>query len=606
MLKGTLDSYSKPATELKADALTDAIPTEKQQLRQKMIQYGADTWQKEGYIPTVRELNKKFKTRYDYGGYFKNINDFHNAVKELVGIDKIITKKQKERTEEKERRKQEIIDCYTSAVKNGYLLDVQELNEKFGMDISNYFTGGMKELKHITGTEDVKLPTKSLQKRREKKAKEIRDYIKRNPNAVHSDVTKSVGDPDLYIPGGINQVRKEQGINPKYGKITPEIREERGKEFVSYAKDYYNRTGCRPTLRKINKHFHTDCPNYIKMDELLQMARITKNAPTENAKKIKERNEANIEKIISSCKQIYQENGYVPTLAQVEKDLGLNVKYYSKCPFKEILSKANISGPTKFKKELIEKKQEESKRIENYIKKNPNARYHDIERLLNLKIRNYFSGGIRSIKKKFGFKPNEIRKRQLAETREIKEYVKENPDARNEMLEHYIQNLGSEEIVVGNIQYYGFKNVSDIRSEALKLIKNSPSLNKFIITPEIFAKALKNYYDGMGEEGANDRASHTLSFFDPSSDRIIDNILESEDRDSFYTLEEDGLLFRPPKDEVFLPDGRPWEIHYWELNKRKILELALSPKKKKIKKKKKDYSIYEGLPEEVWQRDKNA
>ena len=45
----------------------------------------------------------------------------------------------------------------------------------------------------------------------------------------------------------------------------------------------------------------------------------------------------------------------------------------------------------------------------------------------------------------------------------------------------------------------------------------------------------------MGEDESNYLAEHILNFFG-FSDRIIDNVLHPEDRDTFYMLEDAGLM----------------------------------------------------------------
>jgi DNA-binding transcriptional ArsR family regulator len=64
-----------------------------------------------------------------------------------------------------------------------------------------------------------------------------------------------------------------------------------------------------------------------------------------------------------------------------------------------------------------------------------------------------------------------------------------------------------------------------------------------MITVEELTTAIKNSIDnkGMLEEQANDLAQRVLNFFG-YSDRIIDNVLEPEDRDAFYMLEDAGIL----------------------------------------------------------------
>ncbi|MEW6070285.1 MAG: DUF6015 family protein [Candidatus Thermoplasmatota archaeon] len=123
-----------------------------------------------------------------------------------------------------------------------------------------------------------------------------------------------------------------------------------------------------------------------------------------------------------------------------------------------------------------------------------------------------------------------------------------------------------------------------------------------IITVEDLAKAIRNNIDkrGLTEDDALRMARHVLNFFG-FNDRIIDNVLEPEDRDAFYTLEEYGLLLTE-REEVTLNDGREWRVHYWRLHKDKILESVKVAKELEKKKETEDYSVYEELPEDVWRR----
>ncbi|MBS3790525.1 MAG: hypothetical protein KGY66_06385, partial [Candidatus Thermoplasmatota archaeon] len=92
--------------------------------------------------------------------------------------------------------------------------------------------------------------------------------------------------------------------------------------------------------------------------------------------------------------------------------------------------------------------------------------------------------------------------------------------------------------------------------------------------------AIKNSIDekGMETSAAQMMAEHVLNFFG-FNDRIIDNILEQEDRDVFYMLEDAGLL-TTEREETTLYDGREWRIHYWLFEKEKIIEKIRSDSKK--------------------------
>ena len=88
------------------------------------------------------------------------------------------------------------------------------------------------------------------------------------------------------------------------------------------------------------------------------------------------------------------------------------------------------------------------------------------------------------------------------------------------------------------------------------------------------AKAIRRSvgHDGMRSEDARSIAAHVLNFFG-FNERIIDNVLEPDDRDTFYMLEDTGIL-ETERDETTLYDGREWRIHYWMFRKERIFELA--------------------------------
>ena len=112
-------------------------------------------------------------------------------------------------------------------------------------------------------------------------------------------------------------------------------------------------------------------------------------------------------------------------------------------------------------------------------------------------------------------------------------------------------------------------------------------------------KAIKNSIDerGMERSAAQMMAEHVLNFFG-FNDRIIDNILEQEDRDVFYMLEDAGLL-TTEREETTLYDGREWRIHYWLFRKDKILELT-NQQKVDNDGHDEETSVYDEVPEGVW------
>jgi hypothetical protein len=125
----------------------------------------------------------------------------------------------------------------------------------------------------------------------------------------------------------------------------------------------------------------------------------------------------------------------------------------------------------------------------------------------------------------------------------------------------------------------------------------------YTLTVDDLTRAIKNSIDreGLRDEDAREMAQHVLNFFG-YSDMIIDNILEPDDRDAFYMLEDSGLL-TTQREETTLYDGREWRIHYWLFKRGKIRELASIEKgtlgdlhvaTPEIS------SVYNEIPEDVW------
>lgn len=122
-----------------------------------------------------------------------------------------------------------------------------------------------------------------------------------------------------------------------------------------------------------------------------------------------------------------------------------------------------------------------------------------------------------------------------------------------------------------------------------------------IVTVEELTQAIKNSpnNEGIQEEAAYELAHHVLNFFG-YSDRIIDNILEPEDRDAFYML-EDATILTTEREETTLYDGREWRIHYWLFRREKIQDLIDGLIKKKDEEEERD-TTYDDLPDDIWDR----
>ena len=124
-----------------------------------------------------------------------------------------------------------------------------------------------------------------------------------------------------------------------------------------------------------------------------------------------------------------------------------------------------------------------------------------------------------------------------------------------------------------------------------------------ILTIDNLTKAIQNSVgiQGIDEIEARRMAEHMMNFFG-YSDRIIDNVLEPEDRDVFYMMEDSGILMTE-REETTLYDGREWRINYWLFRKDKIFELTKKKQRKESNEDGDDFSVYQDIPEEVWSRE---
>ena len=134
--------------------------------------------------------------------------------------------------------------------------------------------------------------------------------------------------------------------------------------------------------------------------------------------------------------------------------------------------------------------------------------------------------------------------------------------------------------------------------------------NMSIITLDILSKAIANRV-GIDIEEARRNAGFVLDIFG-FADRVIDNVLNNEDRQLFYLLEEEGMLTTDQEDTI-LYDGREWRTHYWVIKKKTIIRFAKNKNsclKSVISDKKiwdiSDRSIYDSLTEDNWAIRKRA
>ena len=124
-----------------------------------------------------------------------------------------------------------------------------------------------------------------------------------------------------------------------------------------------------------------------------------------------------------------------------------------------------------------------------------------------------------------------------------------------------------------------------------------------MITVDDLTLAIEHSIDSdmkLEHEEAFDLAQHVLNFFGYSN-RIIDNVLEPEDRDAFYMLEDSGVL-TTEREEITLYDGREWRIHYWLFRNDRIEELIKNERPVAEEEVEEEVDIYKDLPREAWFR----
>jgi len=130
-----------------------------------------------------------------------------------------------------------------------------------------------------------------------------------------------------------------------------------------------------------------------------------------------------------------------------------------------------------------------------------------------------------------------------------------------------------------------------------------------IITLDDLSRAIANRI-GIDIDEARRDAGFVLDIFG-YDDRVIDNVLDPEDRQLFYILEEEGML-ATEREETTLYDGREWRTHYWQIRKEVILrysqEAQRSPRTMMYDERRpvaiiqdsSDDNIYSQMEEDIW------
>ena len=125
-----------------------------------------------------------------------------------------------------------------------------------------------------------------------------------------------------------------------------------------------------------------------------------------------------------------------------------------------------------------------------------------------------------------------------------------------------------------------------------------------IITLDDLSEAIANRV-GIDIDEARRDAGFVMDIFG-FDDRVIDNVLDPEDRQLFYILEEEGML-TTEREETTLYDGREWRTHFWKLKKNTILKYSKEADgirdlliDKKQPKNVSDEDIYNTMEEDFW------
>ena len=82
---------------------------------------------------------------------------------------------------------------------------------------------------------------------------------------------------------------------------------------------------------------------------------------------------------------------------------------------------------------------------------------------------------------------------------------------------------------------------------------------------------------------------------------IVDNRLKPKDRDIFFKLEEENLVYTK-QEEVTIAKGKVWRLHYWFLNRPYILKLSRGKEEPEVID---EYAIYGDSDEDIWARNDN-
>lgn len=120
-----------------------------------------------------------------------------------------------------------------------------------------------------------------------------------------------------------------------------------------------------------------------------------------------------------------------------------------------------------------------------------------------------------------------------------------------------------------------------------------------IVTVEDLARAFVERM-GMSEEDAAAHAEHVLDIFGFEGE-IIDNLLEPQDRQLFYSMESHGLV-TARSDETTLANGQDWRTHSWAIRSERLAPRGPAAFGSRAPAEPAFDTVYRDLPANVWSR----
>lgn len=135
-------------------------------------------------------------------------------------------------------------------------------------------------------------------------------------------------------------------------------------------------------------------------------------------------------------------------------------------------------------------------------------------------------------------------------------------------------------------------------------MRGTDGMHMDLVTKDDLTHAIREKMN-VPHEAAAERAEVILDIFGYDH-QVIDNVLEPEDRQLFYSLQETGIL-TTRSEETLLWNGQEWRTHYWLVRVPRVRELAevgrarvSSPLEGA-----ETETVYTGLPDQVWTRVKD-